>query len=233
MTRDLRDDVVAVVGGSHGIGKAVAEQAAAAGAEVVVASRDDERRERAVADVGERARGAKLDVSDHEAVHDFFDQVGKLDHLVLTAADIELGGFSDTDPAALRSVFETKFWGYYHATHAAADRLSAEGTITYVTGNAAVKPARQVFPMGVVNGALETMMKYVALELGPVRANCVSPGTVDTFDLDESRKESLRESLPSGRVGHPDDVAEAVLTCLRDEFLTGSTIRVDGGDLLI
>lgn len=233
MTRDLTDDTVVVVGGSHGIGKAVAEQAAAAGAQVVIASRGDERRKQAVADVGERARGKRLDVSDTDAVYDFFDDVGELDHLVLTAADIELGGFSDTDPADLQAVFDTKFWGYYHATRAAADRLSEHGTVTYVTGNAAVKPARQVFPMGVVNGALETMMKYVALELGPVRANCVSPGTVDTFGLGEERKTNLRESLPSGRVGQPEDVAEAVLTCLRDEFLTGSTVRVDGGDLLV
>jgi NAD(P)-dependent dehydrogenase (short-subunit alcohol dehydrogenase family) len=184
--------------------------------------------------LGDRVEGVALDVADDTAVASVFDEVGAFDHLVLTAAYVPSGTLSELDPDEVRRAFEVKFWGYYRAIRHAADQLpdDGSGSITAVSGNAGVKPAPSFFAVGVVNAAVESLVRYAAVELQPVRVNAVSPGTVDTFDMDPETKRGLAASLPTGRVGEPEDVAAAIVSLATNPYATGSVPRLDGGGLL-
>src|ERR1700758_252112 len=102
---------VVVVGGSSGIGLAVAEEAASQGAEVVIVSSNAARVQQAVQSIGGLARGQAVDVSDEKAVEGFFANVDAFDHLVFTAGDsLQLHGLADTDLKQARHAFELRYW---------------------------------------------------------------------------------------------------------------------------
>jgi NAD(P)-dependent dehydrogenase (short-subunit alcohol dehydrogenase family) len=216
-----------VVGGSSGIGYATAERVVAGGGEVVIAARDDERRRDAAERLGTAASEYALDVADTAAVERFFDRVGSLDHLVCTAAFLPTG--VDVTEENLRRAFDVKFFGYLAAARAARDRIAGDGSVVFVTGEASVDPIPDYFAAGVVNAAVESMVRYLALEYGPVRVSAVSPGVVDTFEMDAERKAETAAGLPAGRVAEPEDVADAVAFALTNPVATGETIRINAG----
>lgn len=76
-------------------------------------------------------------------------------------------------------------------------------------------------------------MRSVAIELSPVRANVISPSTVDTWGMDPDRKRELANDLPAGHVAEPEDVADAILFCMTNPHLSGETLRIDGGERLL
>ena len=93
--------------------------------------------------------------------------------------------------------------------------------------------------MGAANGALESLARSLALELAPVRVNAVSPGIIDTpiraAMSEAARREMLAKtaaSLPVGRVGLSEDVAQQILALMNNGFATGSIIYLDGGALV-
>jgi NAD(P)-dependent dehydrogenase (short-subunit alcohol dehydrogenase family) len=102
---------VVIVGGSSGIGLAVAEEAASHGAEVVIVSSKAERVQEAIKSTGREARGEAVDVSDEKAVESFFTNLGAFDHLVFTAGDtLQLHELADTDLKRARGAFELRYW---------------------------------------------------------------------------------------------------------------------------
>ena len=102
---------VVIVGGSSGIGLAVAEEAASQGAEVVIVSSNAERVQEAIQSIGGEARGQAVDVSDEKAVASFFTNLGAFDHLVFTAGDsLQLHELANTDLKQARRAFELRYW---------------------------------------------------------------------------------------------------------------------------
>lgn len=225
-------DRVVVIGGSSGIGRATAARVIEADGEVVIASRGAEKRRETVEALGDRATGLEVDLADGDDVEAFFDDVGTFDHLVLTAAHIPNGGFLESDADDVRRAFEVKGLGYFRAAKAAADYIRSDGSITMISAISAVEPSSDYFALGMANAAIETLMRSVAVEMGTVRANAISPSTVDTWGMDEDRKQEMASELPAGHVGEPADIADAVLFCMRNEYLTGEVLRIDGGDSL-
>lgn len=175
----------------------------------------------------------ELDSTDEAAVAAFFDDIDAFDHLVCAAERVPTGGPLETDPETFREVFDAVFWGAYYAAKYGVSRLDEGNTITFVSGNAAIRPSVQFFAVGVANAAVETLTQYLAVEIGPVRVNAVSPGRGDTFGLTEDTRQSLAESVPTKRVGEPEDIADAILFAMTNQHMTGAVIRVDGGDLLV
>ncbi len=216
------------LGGSSGIGLASARRAAAAGWEVVVVSRHPER-----ADVD--ARKVVLDVTDADATRATLAALGPVDHLVCSTVARAAAPVKELDLAAARHAFETKLWGPLAAVQAADVRRS----IVLVSGVFGSAPSRGAAATAAVNGAVEALTRVLAVELAPVRVNAVSPGIVDTptwagmaDDEREAMFARLRRSLPVGRVGAPDDVADAIWHLLTNEFVTGTVLHVDGGHRL-
>jgi len=206
---------VVVVGGSSGIGLATAELARQEGADVVVASRNAQRLKAAADNIG--ATDIAADVTSDESVVDLFRKCGPVDHVVVTAAQLRTGPFKTVAMDDVRATMESKFWGAWRVARSADIR--AGGSLTLVTGYLSTRPRPGAAIVGAVNGALESLTKGLALELAPVRVNAVSPGTIDT-PIRASMPEAARRdmlaktaaSLPVGRVGASEDIAQQILT---------------------
>src|SRR6266478_243844 len=109
--KDFDNKRVVIVGGSSGIGLAVAEKVALQGADVVIVSSNAERVQEAIRSIGGKARGQAVDVSDEKAVESLFTNLGAFDHLVFTAGDsLQLHELADTDLKQARHAFELRYW---------------------------------------------------------------------------------------------------------------------------
>ncbi len=237
---ELTQQTVVVIGGTSGIGLAVAEAASAQGAAVVVVGRDAGKAERTAAEIGGGVRGLAADLTDPAAVASLAAEFKALDHLVLTAAELSYGPFLELPLEQARAVMESKFWGYYLAVRALAPAIAPTGSITLFSGLAAVRPAPGTVMVTAVNAAVEGLTRSLAVELAPVRVNAVSPGVVATPVWSYLSKEEqagmfdqLGQSLPVGRVGRPEDVARAVLDLIGNGYTTGEIRNVDGGARLV
>ncbi len=231
----LSDLCVVVVGGSSGIGLAVARAALARGAEVIVASRDPQRAGDALQGVGLVA----VDVTDERSVTQAFEPLESLHHLVCTAATGFPDGLFRAPQEDVRDLMECKFWGQYRCARAAAPLIATDGSITFTSGIRSRRPARGSEAFTVVNMAVEGMARALAVELAPTRVNAVAPGTVQTSVFDfmpaEVRERRLRTAASQttvGRVGEPQEIAEVFLMCMTNGFLSGAVVDADGGAML-
>jgi NAD(P)-dependent dehydrogenase (short-subunit alcohol dehydrogenase family) len=226
---------VVVVGGSSGIGLATAELAKRDGAEVIIASRNADKLKAAADKVG--AKGIVVDVTNDQSVVDLFKACGPVDHVVVTAAQLRSGPFKTVSMDDVRATMEGKFWGAWRIARAA--EIRAGGSLTLVSGFLSIRPRPNSAIVGSANGALESLARSLALELAPVRVNCVSPGIIDTpiraAMPEAARKEMLAKTaagLPVGRVGLGKDIAQQIMAFMANGFATGSIVYIDGGALI-
>ncbi|MSO67757.1 MAG: SDR family oxidoreductase [Pseudolabrys sp.] len=224
-----------VVGGSSGIGLATAELAKGQGAEVIIASRNADRLKAAAEKLGAKAIAA--DVTNDESVVNLFRTCGPVDHVVVTAAQLRSGPFKTVSMEDVRATMEGKFWGAWRVARAA--EIRASGSLTLVSGFLSIRPRPNSAIVGSANGAIESLARSLALELAPVRVNCVSPGIIDTpiraAMPEAARREMLAKTaagLPVGRVGVGDDIARQILAFMTIGFATGSIVYIDGGALI-
>jgi NAD(P)-dependent dehydrogenase (short-subunit alcohol dehydrogenase family) len=232
----LQDRVVVVIGGSSGIGLACATEAARHGARVTVAARGSGPLRDAVAAIGPTARAVVLDVADEGAVEDLFASHEQVDHVVVVAGGPVSAPLLSTGIARQREVMDVRFWGAVHACKLAAPRLHPHGSITLCSGAATARP-QPGRPVGVAAGAaVEGLVRALAVELGPARVNAIAPGPTRTGAFDHHFGEradqaaaALTRRLPVGRMGQAADLAHAVLFLMSNPFVTGITLRVDGG----
>ncbi len=218
-----KNTVSVVVGGSTGIGRAVADALAVRPGTVHVAS-----------------RRSGLDVADADGVASYFQTLRLIDHLIVTSGSQAPGGsVADVSLEAAKAAFDVKFWGTIAAVRAAAPHIRKGGTITLTSGFLARRTAPGAYVKTAMNAALEAVAKVLARELSPIRVNVVSPGLTDTEAYagmdDDARKAMLDRaaaSLPAGAYGRPQDLAAAYLFAIDNPFVTGSLIDVEGGALI-
>jgi NAD(P)-dependent dehydrogenase (short-subunit alcohol dehydrogenase family) len=227
---------VVVVGGSSGIGLSTAELAKREGADVIIASRSAAKLD----PVAERLNAIAIptDVTDDKSVERLFKSCGPVDHVVVTAAQLKSGPFKTVPLDDVRFTMEGKFWGAWRVARAAEFRSG--GSLTLVSGFLSIRPRPNSAIVSAANAAIESLSRALALELAPLRVNCVSPGIIDTpiraAMPEEARKEMLAKtaaSLPVGRVGVGEDVAHQIVACMTNGFMTGATIYLDGGALVV
>jgi NAD(P)-dependent dehydrogenase (short-subunit alcohol dehydrogenase family) len=226
---------VVVVGGSSGIGFSTAEMAKREGAEVIIASRNPERLAAAADKLNAIAMPA--DVTSDESVVSLFRSCGPVDHVVVTAAQLRTGPFKTVKIEDVRATLESKLWGAWRVARAAEIRPG--GSLTLVSGYLSIRPRPNAAIVSAANGALESLARALALELAPVRVNAVSPGIIDT-PIRAAMPEAARldmlaktaASLPVGRVGVGEDIAQQILAFMTIGFATGSIVYLDGGALV-
>ena len=234
---------ILIVGGGSGMGLALASRCLDARAEVIIAGRNEGKLARACEELRmpPRLKAITADISRESQVADLFEQVGPLDHVVSTAADIK--GAYELLPSlelhAAQRVVDSKLYGPLLLAKYGAPKLSVAGSITFVSGIAAYRPAARGAVVAAVNAALEGLVRALAVELGPIRVNAVSPGWVDTeiwtFVAGEKKQETLSamaKRLPLGRIGQPEDIAHAIIFLMGNPFTTGTILHVDGGHRL-
>jgi NAD(P)-dependent dehydrogenase (short-subunit alcohol dehydrogenase family) len=238
---------IVVIGGSSGIGLAVARRSLDDGATVVIAGRSQRRLDAARTDLARtgppagRLSAHPVDIGDPAQVARLFEEVGTLSHLVVTAADLPYGpAVSLSEDSILRAV-RSKILGPLFAAQQAAPRITKPGSITFTSGVAASRPAPGGALAATVNGALESMVLALALELAPIRVNAISPGWVDTPvwdqlatpDVKNARMADLAARLPAHRLGRPEDIANAVAFLIADAFVTGTVLHAEGAQVLV
>ena len=228
-----------VVGGSSGIGLASAKALAAAGARVAIAGRSPEKLKAARQAIATPIETHPVDITNDESIERLFDAVGPLDHLVITASEAALGRFLEIEPAAARRFFDSKFWGPYAVARRAVPHIDRGGSITFFSGAAGSRASPGFSCGSAINAAVEALARSLAVELAPIRVNTISPGLIDTpvwgSLVTPAERDALfaetAAKLPAGRIGRPEDVAEAVLFLIRNPYTTGTTLFVDGGYL--
>ena len=232
----LSGQTVVVVGGSSGIGLATAELARKEGADVVIASRGKDRLNAAAGKIG--ARPMVADVTSDDSVAALFEALGAIDHVVVTAAQLRSGPFKTVPMEDVRATMEGKFWGAWRC--ARFSDIRPGGSLTLVSGFLSIRPRPNSAIVGAANGALESLARSLAIDLAPVRVNCVSPGIIDTpirAGMPEAaRREMLAKiaaGLPVGRVGQGEDIAKQILAFMANGFMTGSIVYLDGGGVIV
>lgn len=231
---------VVVIGGTSGIGLATAERELRRGRRVVVTGRDEARLDAALTRLGEGAEGASLDAADEEATRAFFAGLGTIDHAVVAVTgNTAAGPFATLPVADLRSAAEGKLVAQTVAAQATLQTLRPDGSLTFVTAGSSGAAIPGTAGLAAVNAAVEAMVPVLAVELAPIRVNAVSPGIIDTpwwdwMDAETRRQtfEAYAKSAPAGRVGRPEDIAEAIGFLIDSTFTTGVVLPVDGGSRL-
>ncbi len=235
----LKDQHIVVVGGSSGIGFAVAAAAAAEGARVTIGSSSAAKVEAATARLGNAGSGFTVNVTDKADVERVFSGLGPIDHLVFTAGDWggpRRGALADLDLDVAPSLFAVRFWGATAVVKAALPKIAPEGSITLTNGMIAHRPRPGSAVSSAMAGAVEHLARGLAVELAPIRVNCVCPGLIRTEVWNsipaESREERLKamtQTQPIPRVGAVEEAAQAYLFLMNCGYATGQVLKVDGG----
>jgi NAD(P)-dependent dehydrogenase (short-subunit alcohol dehydrogenase family) len=234
----LAKQTVVVLGGSSGIGLATAKAATAEGARVIITGRSRERLLDAQKEIGESVRTVALDVADEAGTRALFAELDRVDHVFITAGTVLFDRKLGPDSASLHPAIDMRFWGAFYAAKFAATKMSAGGSITFMSGTTATRPLPGASVSTASCGAVEAFARSLAVDLAPIRVNTIQPGLVDTPFLDvlgDKRDSIIAEyskRLPVGRPGRPEEIADAVLFLMKNGFVTGITLTVDGGGVL-
>lgn len=233
---DLSGKRAIVLGGTSGIGLATTQQLEAAGAVVVAGSRSPENVNRAAAATGAGVTVRAIDVLDRDALSALFEENAGFDVLVnaATGGERATGPFLQMDLDGFQGSFR-KLWGYANSVRLGAAHMAENGAIALVSGFPAKKAKPGYAAIATVGSAVEGLARAIAPEIAPRRINVVSPGIIDTplFAMQgEARRQFLDDAtrdISIKRAGHAHEVASAILFTLRNDYMTGASIDVDGG----
>ena len=223
-----------MAGGSSGIGRAIAGAAKTDGARVTIAGRDAAKLDRAAHELGGVVDVARVDLTDPASIEAQFE--GRdLNHLAITGPGPGFAPFLEANLAQVQADFDAKFFGQYLAALQAPSILAAKGagSITFMSGASSQRPPAGASTLAAIQAGLEGLARALAVELGPVRVNAVSPGPTDTPPIRGLFGDAGAEGLhgrtaaerPTGRVTQAEDVARVYLMLLRSR----ATIHPDGG----
>ena len=243
--------IALVVGGSGGVGRAIALALAEAGSDVAVTWRNNEAPALEVAEqiraLGRKAEVVQLDLSSYDAVMEVLAKLASVDggvHTVVCAAGaaIDQPYISQTDPVAFQKVIQDDLVGFFHLARASIEHLRAsKGSLVAITSAGLYR-----FPPGDIlsvapKGGIEALVRGIAREEGRfgIRANCVALGVIDAGmflnlqgeELDQKWMDAAIQNTPLKRFGTAKEVADAVtfLASTHANYITGQTLRLDGG----
>ncbi len=234
----LQNQKALVTGATSGLGRAIALQLAADGAEVVVHGRDAKRGAEtveAITAAGGRARFVSADLSDPADLQRLVEEVGDIDVLVNNAGFSVFGETADLDVATFDALFASNVRAPFFLVAAFAPAMAARGTgsIINVSSMAGQVGLARGAAYGATKGAIESMTRAWAAEFSPrgVRVNAIAPGPVYTDGAAPERTKALGATTPLNRAANADEIAEVVgfLASPRASYVTGAIVAADGG----
>jgi len=249
MKFNLKNKVAIVTGGGSGIGKAISQTFAAAGATVHILEMNKEAGEGTVNEIAKannKAFAHQCNVTDADQVADIFQSIGGVDILINNAGIAHVGNIENTSGDDMDRLYQVNIKGLFHCmTHAIADfKKRKGGVIINMASIASSVGISDRFAYSMTKGAVLTMTYSVAkdyLDEG-IRCNCISPARVHTPFVDNfiaknypgKEKETfakLSATQPIGRMGKPQEIADMALFLASDEasFITGTDFPIDGG----
>lgn len=237
MGQSLQNQHILVIGGSSGIGLAVAKLVAAEGAKVMIASRASDRLEKAAQEIDGEVEIGTINTLDETSIKEFFDASSEFDHIINFAGDSMGGGVLDSDIPTARNAMESKFWGQFYVGRYGGPKIKPNGSLIFTSGSGP-RP-HQAIATVVANAGVSLLAESLAKELAPVRVNVVAPYYVNTpmwAGMPDAERRELFErvgkQLPLARVAEIDDIAPVYLHLIQSSYITGTTIPVNGGALL-
>jgi 3-oxoacyl-[acyl-carrier protein] reductase len=244
------EQVVLVTGGSRGIGRAIAETFAGAGARVAINYRQDkaaaDETVESVQSTGQQVRAYQADIISHSQVDMLISRIlndfGQLNAVVNNAGIWTYGPIHHMDPQTWHETLAVNLTGTYNVCKAAIPHLNGErgDAIVNISSTAGQRGEAQHSHYAATKGGVIALTKSLSSELAPrgIRVNCVAPGWVKS-DMTQSVMQGDGESqlaadIPLGRVGVPEDIANAVafLASPLAGFITGEILNVNGGSVL-
>jgi NAD(P)-dependent dehydrogenase (short-subunit alcohol dehydrogenase family) len=229
-----------VIGGTSGIGLAVAQKLSTRGAELILVGRDGVKADSVADQFDGDVRTLARDAHEEGGAEALLAEAGEVDHLVSMVGDSMSGGFLNTPPETMRHVLHSKFLTNWEIARAAASRLRHGGSLTFTSGTGG-RP-HEISATYVANSGLAAMVEGLAVELAPsVRVNAVAPtfmGPATSFWRDVPAEElsaitdGFVASVPLGRLATADEVAATYVHLITNRYVTGQVVAVDGGVML-
>ncbi|MEM8765546.1 MAG: SDR family oxidoreductase [Bacteroidota bacterium] len=237
---NLKEKKVLVIGGTSGIGKAVARLAHEHGAVVILTGRNGENANRVAKTIGLSVIGTQLDVDNDLEVKTVFGAIDTLDHIYIAAGSTKLGPLTDGLLEENMKAFDTRILGSLRVVRAAIEKMTNQGSIVFTGGISTDRPISGAWVSGLATSTAEQMARVLVMEFPNIRFNAVAPGYTDTPMWDKILGENKREvlenvatTLPVGKVASSEEVASAVIFLMSNVSVTGETIHVDGGGRLV
>jgi NAD(P)-dependent dehydrogenase (short-subunit alcohol dehydrogenase family) len=244
---DIRGKIAVITGASRGIGRAIAEGFAAAGAAVVLAGRQDSTLaevEKEIAKAGGQASRLVLDVAKASEIAKAFGEVakrhGRIDILVNNAGMEEVRPSLDVDEALWDRILDTNLKGAFFCAQAAAKRMTQGGAILNFCSLTSEVGVPTAVPYGASKSGLLGMTRALAAEWAGrgIRVNGIGPGyfrtqLTEVFYQDEAWQKAMLNKIPLGRFGRLEDLIGAAVFLSSDAaaYVTGQVLYVDGGYL--
>lgn len=237
MGKTLQGKTVVVVGQGGGIARAVAVTARSGGARVVVAGRDKARLADAYRGTGIDAEA--VDVTDDSSIAAFAERLGPVDHVVSAVSARARGRLDELQRASLLKSFDTKVIGPLMLAKYFTAQINQGGSFVLFSGFPAFSINVGFLGVAIADGAVDFLTRTLAVELAPIRVNAISPGVIDTGAWDSLGEQAKRDHFENvgrtnlaHRIGTAEEVANAALFAMTNTFLTGVTLKVDGGQHL-
>ena len=232
---DINGKKAIVFGGTSGIGLSATQMLSDKGAHVIALSRNPDK----LKNVPKNVTTKKMNVLARDALEKFFQEVDEYDILVnsATGGARAVGPFLSMDLDGYKASFD-KLWGYTNVVRYGTKFLKDNGNIVLVSGSPARKCRPGQIAISSVGGAVEAFARGIAPEIAPKRINIVSPGIIDTpmSPLQGKEREDYYKNTTNNnlipRAGTPDEVATGIIFAIENEFITGTTIDIDGGWLI-
>lgn len=242
---ELTAKAALVTGGTRGIGAAAVMALARAGADVAIVGRheDDDARQ-TVCSIQALGRRAELILADcgrpegcTAAVEEAAKRLGGVDVLIHSAGGPVNGGLLELTPEAWYGAFDVHVHAIFHLCRAAIPlmRPKREGAVILISSTAGKLATPSHIAYQAVKGAIPHITRGLAREFAPdnIRVNCVAPGVIRTRFHEkmspEQKKLNLEQRIPLRREGTPEQVAEAILLLVKNDYITGDTVTIDGG----
>jgi len=234
----LEDKVVVVLGGSTGMGLAVAARAKEQGAQVVITGRSRDKLAEASKALG-GVRTVAGEIGNERDVERVFAELPVVHHVYLAAGGLDVGKLADTPNEALARSVDERIWGTIYTVRHASRRMTG-GSITLMSGIRGDRPVPGTAMITAMVSAVEGFTRALALELAPVRVNALAAGWIDTPLVTAVlgvHKEAVlaREAaaLPARKIGSAEEAADAVLFLMTNAFMSGEVLHLDGGGRLV
>ena len=231
-----------IVGGGSGIGLATARLALAKGTSVTVADVSLKHLSNTAKELGadSAVKIVETDINDAGAVASLFAGIDRVDHIFITAGKLDRGNSAalKAPMSTLRDVLETRLIGAVHVVREGQSKLQPGGSIGFPFGLDGIRPGSDSTMAAASVEGVVGMTRALALDLAPIRCNCLMPGLIDTplwdgFGDFQKFAGPFVSKLPVGRIGTADDVAEGAIFLMENGYVTGTTLNIDGGAPLL
>lgn len=230
----MSERTIVVVGGTSGIGRELAATLIARGESVILTGRDADRARSVAAELGDRAVGIALELSEPEGIGAQLEAVGTVHGLVLAAVDRDANTVRDYDIARATRLVTLKLIGYTETVHALLGRLveSRDTGIVLFGGRAKDAPYPGSTTVSTVNGGIDGLTRTMALELAPMRVNAIHPGIIGDSPFWAGKAAALAgytSRTPGGELATMTDIVAATTFLLDNHGLSGTSLDVDRG----